>query len=159
VQRFCKPKVGGSNPSAGTIPLRFASRLTYPQVYARIRSRICESAEKFRLDSQAIPAHIQSVVPIFGSKPWSPGNFGFRGFLVSGVLAEPRELRFRGFLVSGDPACQRRRSPSKYFSEIFDPRGTRRRDACSAYVVQIFGCEPWSPGYFGIRGLLVCRVR
>ena len=100
VQRFCKPKVGGSNPSAGTIPLRFASRRTYPQAYARIRSRICESAEKFRLDSQAIPAHIRSVVPIFGSKPWSPGNFGFRGFLVSGVLAEPRELRFRGFFVS-----------------------------------------------------------
>ena len=104
VQRFCKPKVGGSNPSAGTIPSRqkprTSSRRTYPQYYALIRSRICAGSHHFPLDSQPFSAHIQSVVPIFGSKPWSPGNFGFRGFLVSGVLAGPWELRFRGFFVS-----------------------------------------------------------
>jgi len=32
--------------------------------------------------------------------------------------------------------------------------GTRMREGRFAYVVQIFGCEPWNPGDFGLRGLL-----
>jgi hypothetical protein len=56
---------------------------SYPHIRSQLRPRIYESSSKIRLDSPPIRAHSLHVVRVFGQESWSPGNFGFRGFLIS----------------------------------------------------------------------------
>jgi len=71
------------------------------------------------------------VVPIFGSKPWSPGNFGFRGFLVSGELSLGSFGSGTFSYLAMPHFCAADR-PSNYFSKIFGTAWNReaRRVFC-----------------------------
>ena len=74
----------------------------------------------------------------------APGYFGIRGL----THFWPPGIRWRGLFYA--------QSRSRRFFSIFsETRGTNDAARRYPFVVQLFGGEPWSPGNFGFRGLLV----
>ena len=156
-QRFCKPKVAGSIPASGTLN---SELVTYPQAYApfapafRARWPILALANRFG------PCSNNQVVAVFGSKHRGlrtgarrdkDQNHGAPDTSVSGAYSFPAPRH-----PLAGPFFRPARSRSRNISDIFRTGWNRMaRSAVIALVVQLFGGEPWSPGYFGNRGLLV----